>query len=180
MINIVANINHDIIIQDDTFNNEEYIYVYIIYDKNQNAQHLVVKSPNQKISFSIGDDGLYLVCKIKVPLDDRRSCYYKKGQFYYDNNIIEAEDLVNVDTIEIVYYTYFSVCDLKACYLQLVTNLLSPCKPSQNLAEDRYKRDLLWSALNAIKILAEAERYDDAYVLLQKVSGCNGLSCNCN
>jgi len=47
------------------------------------TQTIYKTSPTDELKFTIGSDGYYTLCKLKVPLDTSMPYYYKDGKFMY-------------------------------------------------------------------------------------------------
>lgn len=177
-----------------------YVYVYILQlnkvkDKSI-SQTFFKTDPTQEIKFTIGQDGYYTLCKLKVPLDTSMPYYYKDGKFMYKGiKEVTLYELLSVDPeisqLKITYYYYFQLCRLRKCYIDIVNKILNDrasinCNNTGVNKEDIYKRDLLLSAINVISYLAEMEQFEEAERLLERISSCNGLcdtassnSCGC-
>ena len=178
----------------------KYVYIYIlqlnkIKDKSISQTFLKTK-PTDEIKFTIGQDGYYTLCKLKVPLDPSMPYYYKDGKFMYKGiKEVTLYELLSIDPeiskLKITYYYYFQLCRLRKCYVDIVNKILDErgnlnCSSNGVNKEDIYKRDLLLSAINVISYLAEMEQFEEAERLLERISSCNGLcdtassnSCGC-
>lgn len=185
---IISDINCNTIVQNEGFNTD-YIYIYILQLNKSNdktiSQSFVRTSADEEIKFTIGQDGYYTLCKLKVPLDESMPYYYKDEKFYY-KGIREASlyELLSVNPeesqLQITYYYYFQLCKLRKCYINIASKIINDrtsikCNSNGVNKEDIYKRDLLLSAINVITYLAEMEQFEEAERLLERITGCNGL-----
>lgn len=185
---IISDINCNTIVQNEGFN-PDYIYIYILQLNKSNGetvcQSFVRTNEEQEIKFTIGKDGYYTLCKLKVPYDESMPYYYKDEKFYY-RGIREASlyELLSINPeesqLQITYYYYFQLCKLRKCYVNIAQKIINDrnsirCSSNGVNKEDIYKRDLLLSAINVITYLAEMEQFEEAERLLERITGCNGL-----
>lgn len=196
---IVSDKDCNTIVKNEGFN-PNYIYIYILQlNKTGNktiSQTFLKTNPTEEIKFTIGQDGYYTLCKLKVPLDNSKPYYYKDGRFMYKGiKEVSLYELLSVNPevseLKITYYYYFQLCKLKKCYMNAANKVLNErtsieCNSNGVNKEDIYKRDLLQSAINVITYLVEMEQFEEAQRLLERISGCNGLcdttssnSCGC-
>lgn len=192
MYNNIINIdcNH-ILIRGSNIFEKGCVYVYILQlnDSNPKSQSLIIKSKEDKIVFTIGKDGFYTLCKIKIPRDQTKPAYYYNSNFYFNKQKIDLQELIELNPkateLEIDYTYFFQICRLKKCYIDIAKRIIDDtasirCSNSViNKKEDIYKRDLLWSAINVIQYLVEQQQFEEASRLLKRITGCNGL-CNYN
>ena len=185
---IISDINCNTIVQNERFNSD-YIYIYILQlnksDDKTISQTFVKTNSDEEIKFTIGQDGYYTLCKLKVPLDKSMPYYYKDGKFYYRGiREVSLYELLSVNPeesqVQITYYYYFQLCKLRKCYVDIASRIINDrasikCNSNGVNKEDIYKRDLLLSAINVITYLAEMEQFEEAERLLERVTGCNGL-----
>lgn len=128
-----------------------------------------------------------------VPIGGRylAGYYYKEGKIYYDNNgeIREAtlQELVEVNpnayNITKNVYNFFSVCSLRKCYIALCKQIFQDsgrCFDNKVDSQLRYKRDLVWAALNTIQYMVDSNQLAEAQRLLERIQGCNGLCAGIN
>lgn len=184
------------IIQNEPFE-QGFVYVYIfqLNQSNREVQILLREKESDNIKFTIGKDGYYTICRLKVPTDDTQQTYYKNGRFYNDGDEIEIQTLIDLKTVETTYWYYFQLCNLRKCYInvaqQVLNNLDSAsgkinCNWKKADSDLLYKRDLIWTALNVIQYMAEMQQFEEASRLLDRIIGCNGLckdpnnDCGCN
>ena len=185
---IISDKDCNTIVQNEGFD-PEYIYVYLLQlNKTNNktiGQTFFKTESDQDIKFTIGQDGYYTLCKLKVPLDISKPYYYKDGKFMY-KGLREAtlQEMLNVNPevsqLDITYYYYFQLCKLRKCYVDIAKKIIDNrasvnCNNNGVDKKDIYKRDLLLSAINVITYLAEMEQFEEAERLLERISGCNGL-----
>ena len=185
-MNIKRDINCNTFIEDSF--EEGFVYIYILQFNNESQTYVKLKE-SSPIKFCLNGDGLYTLAKIKVPTDNSKPCYYYNTKFYYNDEVIDIEEMLSLnpeDTlINIEYYSFYQICNLKKCYVQAAKEVLDSVKrcSTNSLNSLIYKRDLLWSTLNVITYMAENEQYDEADELIKKVTECNGLcntnKCNC-
>lgn len=176
-------------IVNDTFE-EGYVYVYILqlnqtYDtKNQT---IIRTNIDDEIKFDLGLDGFYTLITIKISTDISKPYYYKNGKFYKNIKEVELSEIINVNPeiseVEVNYDYYFQTCHLRQCYVSICQKIFDSqanidCNKSNLDKELVYKRDLVWSALNVIKYMAEQDQFEEAERLLEKITRCNGLCPN--
>lgn len=94
--------------------------------------------------------------------------------------------------IQIVSDNYFSTCFLTQCYINIVKEIFNKslninnnnnnfknnsCRKCYDSVDKdlEYKRDLISSALNVIQFLVDSNQFCEAQLLLERISGCNGL-----
>lgn len=196
---IVSDKDCNTIVKNEGFN-FDYVYVYILQLNKANgksiSQTFFRTSPAEEIKFTIGQDGYYTLCKLKIPLDTSMPYHYKDGKFMYKGiKEVTLYELLSVDPeisqLKITYYYYFQLCKLRKCYVNIVKKILDDraslnCNNNGVDKNDIYKRDLLSSAISVISYLAEIEQFEEAERLLERISSCNGLcdttssnSCGC-
>ena len=181
---IISDKDCNTIVQNEGFD-PEYIYVYLLQlNKTNNktiGQTFFKTESDQDIKFTIGQDGYYTLCKLKVPLDISKPYYYKDGKFMY-KGLREAtlQEMLNVNPevsqLDITYYYYFQLCKLRKCYVDIAKKIIDNrasvnCNNNGVDRKDIYKRDLLLSAINVITYLAEMEQFEEAERLLERISG---------
>lgn len=185
---IISDKDCNTIVKNEGFD-PDYVYVYLLQlNKTNNrtiGQTFFKTEPDQEIKFTIGQDGYYTLCKLKVPLDISKPYYYRDGKFMY-KGLREAtlQEMLNVNPeisqINITYYYYFQLCKLRKCYVNAAKKVIEDrttisCDNNGVDKQDIYKRDLLLSAITVITYLAEMEQFEEAERLLERISGCNGL-----
>ena len=196
---IVSDKDCNTIVKNEGFN-FNYVYIYILQLNKANgksiSQTFFKTNPTEEIKFTIGQDGYYTLCKLKVPLDTSMPYYYKDGKFMYKGiKEVSLYELLSIDPeiskLKITYYYYFQLCRLRKCYVNIVKKILDDrasinCNNNGVNKEDIYKRDLLSSAISVISYLAEIEQFEEAERLLERISSCNRLcdttlsnSCGC-
>lgn len=167
----------------DTKFNENYIQVFIISKKStKESETLIRTSEDIPVTFKIKSDGFYTICKLTIPLDDTKPYYYKNKKYYHNIQEVTLQELIEVNPevseIKIEYFYYFSICNLKKCFIKLCKDIfdqrLYKCKTTVDNSLI-YKRDLLWSAINVIQYMTEMDYIEEAERLLEKITSCNGL-----
>lgn len=183
---IISDRDCNTIVQNENYS-ESYVYVYILQLNRTDetlSQTLIRESAEQQIKFTIGQDGFYTLCKLRIPKDETQPYYSKDGKFYKGSTEIELQELVdtnpNVTQVDVTYYYYFQLCKLRACYVALAQQVLDEragtrCENTGVKDASIYKRDLVWSAINTILYMAEIEQFEEAERLLERILGCNGL-----
>lgn len=185
---IISDINCNTIVNNEEFESG-YVYVYILQLNKANnktsCQTFLRTSSDEQIKFTIGQDGYYTLCKLKVPTDTSMPYYYKNGKFTYKGlKEVSIYELLNINPevseLEITYYYYFQLCKLRKCYVDIVNKILNDraninCNNNGVDRGDIYKRDLLLSAINVITYLVEMEQFEEAERLLERITSCNGL-----
>lgn len=166
--------------------NQEYedIQVYIFVKEGQESQTLIRTDEETPIIFKLGNDGLYTIVKLTIPIDDIKPYYYKDGKYYHNIQEVTLQELIEVNPevsgIKKEYFYYFSICNLKKCFIKLCQDIFDQKLSRCNTKIDEnaiYKRDLVWSAINVIQYMTEMDYMDEAQRLLNKITTCNGL-CN--
>ena len=183
---IITDRDCNTIVQNEEFL-EPYVYVYVLQLNRTDetiSQTLIREFVNQEIKFTIGQDGFYTLCKLKIPKDETLPYYFKDGKFYKGSEEIELQELIETNTeitgIDLTYYYYFQICKLRACYVALAQQVLDEragtrCENTGIKDASVYKRDLVWSAINTMLYMAEIEQFEEAERLLERILGCNGL-----
>lgn len=181
--------NCNLIVTDNNFNCEQ-VEIYILRQFSTNEQFIEIKeTKDDEVVFPSVQDGYYIIYKIIIPTDKDLPYFYENGKFYQNMDfIIESAEEISLQAllemnpkvtgIKIEYYQYFSVCNLKKCYIRICKDILSQNSSICNPNLDRsltYKRDLLWAALSVIDYMAEMEQYEEAQRLLEEITECNGL-----
>lgn len=184
----------NIIIQGDSYESG-YAFVYILQLNQTNhtkSQILIKTSEDEEVIFDGVSDGFYTLVTLKVPFDQSNQYYYKNGKFYKNIQEVDIQEIVNVNPevsgVEVDYEYYFQTCQLRKCYIKLCQEIFDSvasinCNKGNVDSNLIYKRDLVWSALNVINYMAEADQYEEAERLLERIIGCNGLcpskGCGC-
>lgn len=179
----------NLVITDKHFDCEQ-VQIFILKQYSTGEQYIEIKEhKDDEVVFPTIADGYYVIYKIIIPTDKDLPYYYENGKFYQNVDFsinavteISLQALIEMNPkitgIRIEYYEYFSVCNLKKCYIQICKEILeqktSICNPilDNSLV---YKRDLLWAALSVIEYMAELGQYEEAQRLLEEITECNGL-----
>ena len=189
---IISDINCNTLLPNEEFiNGFAYIYIFQLNKANGDTitQVFIREKEEDEIKFNIGQDGYYTLCQIVLPTVEGEGYYYMNGKFYKALKEVELDEIVNVNPelsdLNISYYYYFQLCKLQKCYVQVAKSILDSraslnCNSNKISSEDIYKRDLIWSAMNTIKYLAENEQFEEAERLLERITTCNGLCNNLN
>ena len=193
---IVADKNCNTLVQNEAYD-PRYVYVYILqlnkYDGSTLSQTFLRTKAEDEIVFTIGQDGFYTLCRLKISKSDTELYYYNEGKFYKNLEETSLQEILEVNPetagIQKTFYYYFQLCRLRKCYVAAASKVLNEAASirceSKVSSFDTYKRDLLWSAINVISYLAEMEQFEEAERLLERIMGCNGLcesdinSCGC-
>lgn len=116
--------------------------------------------------------------------------YFSDGTNIYrrnsDNSVeqVSEQELVEVNPksfdLRIQIQNFFSVCYLRKCYVSLCQKIFNDrgfdrCFNSKVSSQLRYKRDLVWAALNVIQYMIDSNQLAEAQRLLERINGCNGL-----
>ena len=170
---------------------EDYIIVYIVkYINSDETQTLIKESPDDDIVIKYKGDGLYTICKLHISKKESSIYYYKDGKFYHNIKEVTLQEILDdPEDTKIDYEYYFSVCNLRKCFIKICQDIFdsqtSFCNKN-NKSPETYKRDLLWSALNVIEYMVELDQFEEAQRLLEEITVCNGLcysdninSCGC-
>lgn len=181
---IITDKDCNIIVIDNTFNSN-YIQVFILESNPLNYSETFIKSSSeQTVAFNNCPDGFYILCKVEIPINQSNSVYYKDGNFYYNDNKVSLQDIIQIpledSQINVEYNHFFSICNLKKCFIRICQSIFQQSKGSickqQNLDNSLvYKRDLLWSTINVIQYMAEMDQMLEAQRLLEEITSCNGL-----
>ena len=142
-------------------------------------------------TFNLGEDGLYEVVHIIIPVlgtdnkDGSLLNYYTDGeQVYKKGTVLKPVDIneileCNVDITNMYkdsIYT-FSLCNIKKCFYKVSRDLLlrfcnDKCQRSQ---ESIFNRDVLWMIINTITYLVEKGAFFEAQRILESISGCSSI-----
>lgn len=132
--------------------------------------------------------------------------YFSDGEkIYYKDSVdsevreVKIQELIEVNSIYfnliIFIKNFFSICYLRKCYISLCQKIFNASSFdkcfSKNKVDDslKYKRDLVWAALNVIQYMIDSNQLAEAQNLLERIDGCNGLctseetgenKCGCN
>lgn len=176
-------------IQEDNYDSS-YAFVYILQlnKVRSSVNKVFIKtSEEEEVVFNNLLDGFYTLVTLKVPYDMSNMYYYSDGKFYKNIQEVELQEIIDtnpeVSGVEVSYQYYFNTCRLRKCYVSVCQEIFDKVASiecdKKNLDRNLiYKRDLIWSALNVIKYMAEAEQYEEAERLLERITGCNGLCDN--
>lgn len=113
--------------------------------------------------------------------------YYK--DINGDCREVSVQELLEVDDNKIILYkeikNFFSVCQLRKCYIALCQKIFnakanSRCFDNKIDSQLIYRKNLVWSALNVIQYMVDSNQLAEAERLLERISGCNGLCANIN
>lgn len=180
---IATDKNCHIIVNDDNFN-LNYVKVFILkHNKTEKTQIIIKTSESQSVIFDMISDGFYTLCELQVPIDEKSFYYYKNNKFYHSIHEVCLQELLEVNPqvsqLNTKYYYYFSLCNLKRCFIYLCNEIYNQSSQKcNNIRVDKnllYKRDLLLSALNVITYLNEFDQYEESQRLLDEITSCNGL-----
>lgn len=115
---------------------------------------------------------------------DGTSIYFK-ATAEDEPRVVNLQELIEVNPIyynlTIFHKNFFSVCYLRKCFISLSQKLFNArgfdkCFNVKKLDESlRYKRDLVWAALNVIEYMIDSNQLAEAQRLLEQINGCNGL-----
>lgn len=161
-------------------NEKKVITLPVTFDGWFNVCHLVIPSErwfNSQLNSPNSSLGLY------------ETVYYSDGEniYKYINNsssIVQVSELIlrNTEgtTISIVKKDYVSICYLKKCYLNICYQLFrsqafGECFNSNIDDELRYRRDLVWMAINVIQYMVEDNQLAEAQRIITELEGCNGV-----
>lgn len=176
--------NFNIIVEEEF--DSEYAFVYILQhtysDGNCYNRVLIKDSEEFEVKFPTTEDGFYTLITLKVPLNVLNYFYYRDGKFYKGGEEVELQEIIDTNphlsNIDPIYDYYFLTARLRMCYIKAsedVFDTIGKClKPGEN-RELTYKRDLIWSALNAVEYMAEMDLFEEAQRYLEKFVGCNGI-----
>lgn len=192
--------NCNIVIHDDTeypvnglsYNNSISLFVAILNkcDSQEIIYNKLVSHDNKNpIVLEEASYGFISIYQFIFPLFESTG-YFSDGQKVYFKNTngsireVSTEELLEVNENNLTKFTYnfFSVCNLRKCYVALCQKIFNDrafdrCFDSKVDSSLIYRRDLVWAALNVIDYLIDSQQYCEAQRLYQKVTQCNGL-CN--
>lgn len=180
-ITIDSNCNLHII---DNDYNCHYVQVFILKLVSSTSTQIIIKDNRfDDVSFNTEGDGYYTITKLTVPLDKENPYYYNDGKFYHNGEEITLQQLLEINPnttgLEIDYIHYFSICNLKKCFIAMCQQIFeqqsSICNKNNVDSFLIYKRDLLWSAINVINYLVDMQQYEEAQSILEQMTECNGL-----
>lgn len=190
--------NCNIVIHDDTeypinglsYNNSISLFVAILNkcDSQEILYNKLVSHDNKNpIVLEEASYGFISIYQFIFPLSESTG-YFSDGQKVYFKNTngsireVSTEELLEVNENNLTKFTYnfFSVCNLRKCYVALCQKIFNDrafdkCFDSKVDSSLIYRRDLVWAALNVIDYLIDSQQYCEAQRLYQKVTQCNGL-----
>lgn len=157
---------------------------------NKNIKYIF---PNKYLDYNIGYKN---TPEEEIPL---QIYFYHEGKIYHINGQeleeIQLEDLLDVNPETSNIYSeikhFFSVCNLRKCFIKACQEIFNStafdrCFKSKVDEELRYRRDLIWAALNVIQYMVDCNQLEEAQRLLEQIMSCNGLcskfneDCGCN
>ena len=190
--------NCNIVIHDDieypinglSYNNSISLFVAILNkcDSQEILYNKLVSHDNKNpIVLEEASYGFISIYQFIFPLSESTG-YFSDGQKVYFKNTngsireVSTEELLEVNENNLTKFTYnfFSVCNLRKCYVALCQKIFNDrafdkCFDSKVDSSLIYRRDLVWAALNVIDYLIDSQQYCEAQRLYQKVTQCNGL-----
>lgn len=191
--------NGNIIIMDDIIypiqgmSKDDCISIYIVQKNGSNKQTILYKQiGNPGEAFTVpSTDGYISFCHIVLPTESyfkshpNQFTYYanSEGQIYNSSNeVVDLQLIVEVNDNTIIrhMHNFFSVFHLRKCYVSLCQKIFKDsgfdrCFNSKVNSQLRYKRDLVWAALNVIQYMIDFNQLAEAQRLLERINGCNGL-----
>lgn len=149
----------------------------------------ILLNPNESQSTTISDDP-----EVSPTIEKGIRYYYDNEKIYYygpTGIIREAtyQELVDINpnscNIVKFVYNFFSVCQLRKCYIALCQKIFDDrgfdrCFNGKVDSQLIYKRDLVWAALNVIEYMVDSNQLAEAQRLLERINGCNGLCAGVN
>ena len=184
---IIHDNNCNTIVQEDNYDiNYAFVYVLQLNQTTGTTSQVFIKtSKEQQVIFDLGLDGFYTLVTMKVPKNTALEYYYYNDAFYHFNEEIDLQELIELNPevtgIEVTYDYYFQTCRLRRCFINMCYQIFdtqnSVCRSPKLDYNLVYNRDLVWSALSAIRFMIEVDQYEEAERLLERIMGCNGL-CN--
>lgn len=176
------------------------IDVVIQYDPDDvKVLDTIIVPYGQSAYVRLNSDGWYFVYHVVIPtrvwfsnagdhLFQYDTVYYydeDTGKYYkyrdYSTQETTLEEILEINpintTINKICQNYFSLCELNACYIKLIEQLLDingKCK-NLDLQQMYFNRDLIWSTLNVIKYAVDVGDYEGAALRLKRMNRCNGL-----
>lgn len=135
----------------------------------------------------------YIDSQDRTSFSDKFVYYYTDGEKIYkyyagEESTVEVAEIMerNVESTSINRYIedFFSICNLRKCYINLCNKIFdsmhtnSRCWDKTSIdSELRFKRDMLWMAINVITYLTQSCKFSEAQSILERLDTCNGL-CN--
>ena len=182
-MNIINNGQNIVITEDSLEKDSLYVYLLQLNKIDGTIENRMKIREDEDVVFENSQDGFYIIGKVEIPIYDS-PYYYDDGKFYYNEEEVGIQDILDDENITKEYQNYFQLYNLKQCYIsicQQIFNSRGSIKCSapnidQNLI---YKRDLIWMTINVIKFMIETNRWEEAERLLERITECNGL-CNNN
>ena len=154
------------------------------------------------IILPIDFDGWFKIYHIVMPtkecIDENKTYLSRETTFYYSDGeqifkfrdgqetVTDIYEIMERNTegtsIYRVSQDFFSICNLRKCYINLCNkifdsmNTQSRCWDKGSVDSNlRFKRDMLWMAINVITYLVQNCRFSEAQSLLERLDTCNGL-----
>lgn len=152
-----------------------------------------------QIRIPLPKDGYYGITHIVLPtvewyakvsnsedLNQYKGIYITDGKLVYK---VYNEELVVADIAEVIdrnpiettisraNFKIFTMDKLRHCYDTVAHRILDSYTGRCSFIDDelRFKRDFLWMTINVIKYHLEWGEYSSAQLVLEGISGCNGL-----
>lgn len=191
--------NCNIVIHDDieypinglSYNNSISLFVAIL-NKCDSQEILYSKLiahdyKNNPIVLEGASYGFISIYQFIFPTFEKFGYFSDEKNIYFKNTTgetreVSIEELLEVNENNLIKYSYnfFSVCNLRKCYVALCQKIFNDrafdrCFDSKVDSSLIYRRNLVWAALNVIEYLIDSQQYCEAQRLYQKVTQCNGL-----
>lgn len=190
--------NCELIIQDlteydDNLRYEDSVaFDYIIYHKSNDnvvdGPYIFNRSINQNQYFIYGVEPIILPLKyvgwitvVHVILPKSGEGYHYDGTLKFNDEDISNDDLltqalINNSPLVTINLDFVNYCQIEKCYIELCKQAIEnhDCNACVN---DKSQVQVLKLFLQAIKIMAELGRLEQAQELIESLVSCNGFGC---
>ena len=105
-MNVISN-ESNIVITNEVFT-RDCLYVYLLQLNTLNGieTRTFVREDEDTIIFNNVKDGFYIIGRVEIPLFNS-PYYYDSGKFYYNDEEVDMQSILEDDNISKEYFNYF-------------------------------------------------------------------------